>query len=281
MHQVLTILNHLVCFSNVRKVYSLLVVIMLICLGCEWRLKSNDQTLDSQQMTIMRFDRLESLYLTTGDYSALLQMNKSYPMQTRMLIEDVLQLGEVNEPDINQKFLHFFSDSTLQQLIDDVQKQFANIDDLNKELADAFNRLKKAIPSVEIPQIYTQIGSFDESIIVGNNTLGISLDKYLGVDYPFYVEHYTERQRQAMTRSMITPDCLGFYLLSLYPMSSEEPTQEERDLHIGKIQWVVNQMTNRQVFDNNRVTMVDSFMKRNKKMSMEQLLREVNYSSLR
>ena len=254
---------------------------MLICIGCEWRLKSANEASNSQLLTIERFDRIESLYLTTGDYSALLQMNQLYPMQTRLLIEDVLGLGEVNEPDINQKFLYFFSDSTLQRLIDDVQKQYANIDDLNSELSDAFNRLKKVVPSVELPQVYAQIGSFDESIIVGNNTLGISLDKYLGADYPFYVEHYTERQRQGMTRSMIAPDCLSFYLLSLFPMSSEEPTQGERDLHIGKIQWVVNQVMRRQVFDNHRVAMVDSFMMRNKKLNMEQLLRDVNYSMFR
>lgn len=250
---------------------------MLICLGCEWRLKSSgEDTSDNRLMTIERFDRIETLYLTTGDYSALLQMNKSYPTQTRTLIEDVLQIGEVNEPDINQKFLHFFSDSTLQQMIGDVQKQFANIDDLNKELTDAFLRLRKAIPSIELPQVYAQIGSFDESIIVDNKTLGISLDKYLGVDYPFYVDHYTERQRRIMTRSMIMPDCLSFYLLSLYPMPSEEPTQEERGMHMGKIQWVVNRVAGRQVFDNDHVAVVDSFMKRNKKLDMEQLLRDIN-----
>lgn len=259
-----------------RKVYTLLVIAMLICLGCEWRLKPSNEASDRLMMTIARFDRIESRYLTTGDYSALLQMNKLYPIQTRTLIEDVLQLGEVNEPGINQKFLYFFSDSVLQQLIDDVQERFANVDDLDKELAEAFGRLKKAIPSVELPQIYAQIGSFDESIIVGNNTLGISLDKYMGADYPFYKEHYTERQRKGMTRSMITPDCLGFYLLSLYPIPSEEPTQEERDLHIGKIQWVVNQVADRRIFDNSRVAMVDSFMKRNKRVNMEQLLSEVN-----
>lgn len=264
-----------------RKVYFLLVVIMLICLGCEWRLKSNEEASGEQLVSIERYDRIESLYLTTGDYSALLQMNKSYPMQTRTLIEDVLKLGQVNEPDINLKFLHFFRDSTLQQLINDVQEQYADIDDLNKELTDAFLQLKKAIPSVELPQVYTQIGSFDQSIIVGHQMLGISLDKYLGADYPFYVEHYTEGQRRMMTRSMITPDCLGFYLLSLYPMpAKEELTQEERDMHMGKIQWVVNQVTERQIFDNSRVSMVDSFMKRNKDMNMEQLLIDNNYSAI-
>ena len=149
---------------------------MLICLGCEWRLKANDEASSKRQMMIERFDRIESLYLTTGDYAALLQMNKSYPMQTRTLIEDVLQLGEVDEPDINQKFLSFFNDSTLQQMIVDVQELYADMGDLSKELAGAFGRLKKVIPLVEMPQIYAQIGSFDQSIIVDNNMLGISLD---------------------------------------------------------------------------------------------------------
>ena len=193
----------------------MLFVLMLICLGCEWRLKSNDEASNDSIVTIERYDRIESLYLTTGDYSALLQMNKSFPMQTRTLIENVLQLGQVNDPEINIKFLRFFSDSTLQQMINDVQEQFTNLDDLNNELTEAFRNLKEEVPSVEMPQVYAQIGSFDQSIIVGNKTLGISLDKYLGADYPFYREHYTDEQRKMMTRSMITPDCLGFYLLSL------------------------------------------------------------------
>ena len=167
----------------------MLFVLMLICLGCEWRLKSNDETSNDSIVTIERYDRIESLYLTTGDYSALLQMNKSFPMQTRTLIENVLQLGQVNDPEINIKFLRFFSDSTLQQMINDVQEQFTNLDDLNNELTEAFRNLKEEVPSVEMPQVYAQIGSFDQSIIVGNKTLGISLDKYLGADYPFYREH--------------------------------------------------------------------------------------------
>ena len=197
---------------------------MLICLGCEWRLKSNDEASNDSIVTIERYDRIESLYLTTGDYSALLQMNKSFPMQTRTLIENVLQLGQVNDPEINIKFLRFFSDSTLQQMINDVQEQFTNLDDLNNELTEAFRNLKEEVPSVEMPQVYAQIGSFDQSIIV--------------------------------------------------PSPDQQATQAARDWHRGKIQWVVNHVTNRRVFDDEQVTMVDSFMKQNKEMSVEQLLRD-------
>ena len=255
------------------KIYGILFMIMLLCSGCQWQLKPNDVDAEEQRVSIQRYDRIEALYLTTGDYSALQQMNTVYPKQTRMLLEDVLQLGKVNDRDINNKFLYFFQDSTLQMMLSDVQHEFADMDDVNQELAASFERLKEELPDMEIPEIYTQIGSFDQSIVVGNNTLGVSLDKYLGIDYPFYVSHYSEEQRQLMVRSMIVPDCLAFYILSLYPLPFDhQQSQQERDNHMGKIQWVVNQMTKRQVFTNEYVDRIADYMTKNSKISIAQLL---------
>ncbi len=255
-----------------RKIYGILFILMLLCIGCQWQLKPNNA--DNQQISIQRYDRIENLYLTTGDYSAMQQMNANYPTQTRMLLEDVLQLGHVNDQDINSKFLRFFQDSTLQSMLFDVQREFADIDDVSSELAIAFERLKEELPHIVLPEVYTQISSFDQSIVVGNNTLGISLDKYLGADYPFYVTHYTQEQRRMMDRSMIVPDCLGFYILSLYPMTSEQmSTQEGRDRHMGKIQWIVNKVTDRTIFTNTHVHKTADYMKSNSSVSLDQLLR--------
>jgi hypothetical protein len=256
-----------------RKLYLALAITMLVCLGCEWHLRSGAAGGEATKVSIERYDLIETLYLTTGDYAALGQLNTSYPRQTRMLIEDILQLGKVDDPNINQKFLHFFQDSTLQTMLADVQHQYADMDDISLELETSFLRLKEELPEIELPQIYTQIGSFDESIVVGNNTLGISLDKYLGADYPFYMAHYTEEQRHMMDRSMIVPDCLGFYVLSLYPFPAQlQVSQTERDQHMGVIQYVVNKITERAVFQNEWVNLVDAFVKRNPQMTISQLL---------
>ena len=158
-------------------------------------------------------------------------------------------------------------------MLADVQHQYADMDDISQELEATFLRLKEELPEIDLPQIYTQIGSFDESIVVGNNTLGISLDKYLGADYPFYKAHYTEEQRKMMDRSMIVPDCLGFYVLSLYPLPAYlQVSQTERDQHMGVIQYVVNKITERAVFQNDWVNQVDAFVKRNPQMTISQLL---------
>ena len=255
---------------------------MLVCLGCEWQLKTSDEK-PEDEMTVERYDRIESLYLTTGDFSALQHMNIDYPRQTRMLIEDVLRLGHVDDADINAKLLHFYQDSTLQNLIDETQRQYANMEDVDKQLTSAFKRLRTMIPDIEVPLVYAQIGSLDQSIIVGDSMLGISLDKYLGADYPLYAKYgYSDRQRSSMQRSFIVPDCVGFYLLSFYPMPADRPLlSEEVDLHMGKIQWVVNRCMQQNIFRNASVQRVGRYMKRHKDVTAAQLLQNNDYASIR
>ena len=262
---------------EVRKIYLILFVVMLVCVGCEWQLK-----IDESEVVVERYDRIQSLYLTTSDFSALQQMNTTYPMQTRTLIEDIIRIGKVNDPQINTKFLRFYQDSTLQALINEAEQQYANMDDINDGLTEAFRYLKKEISNIEIPEVYAQIGSLDQSVIVGNGMIGICLDKYLGAEYALYLKPqygYSVDQRKMMEREFIVPDCIGFYLLSLYPMPFDKPlSQAERDVHMGRIQWVANRATGREVFRSIYVQKVDRFMKHNKNISVEQLLSSTDYS---
>ena len=83
-------LNNCNRLHEVRKIYFILFVVMLVCVGCEWQLK-----LDDSEVAVERYDRIQSLYLTTSDFSALQQMNTVYPMQTRTLIEDIIRIGYI------------------------------------------------------------------------------------------------------------------------------------------------------------------------------------------
>lgn len=247
---------------------------MTLCLGCEWKLQNAADTSDEDAVTIERYDQLEHRYISTADIAALQQMNTEYPTETRMLVEDVLHLGAATDPQMKSKLLLFFQDSTLQTLIGDVQKEFADISDIEKHLSESFRRLKKLLPSVEVPRVYTQISSLDQSIVAGDGFLGISLDKYLGFDYPLYVHYgYTERQRSMMTRSFIVPDCISFFLLSHYPFNESDTTKASRMQHMGRIQHVVNQAVGSRFFDNAEVRQAEQFMEKDHSITVEQLLR--------
>lgn len=265
-----------------HKVYYFLLLTLFACVGCEWQFTSSR---DDGRMAVERYDRVQSLYLTTGDFSALQQMNTVYPMQTRTLIEDVLRIGKVDDQQINTKFLRFFQDSTLQSLIAEAEQQYANMDDINQQLTTAFTNLKERIPDIEVPAVYAQIGALDQSIIVGNNAIGICLDKYLGATYPLYLKPaygYKKEQLAMMERRFIVPDCVSFYLLSLYPMAvGRELTQVERDKHIGKIQWVVNQVMGERVFASPYVQMASRYMRHHPEASFDDLLRHDVYADFR
>ena len=254
-----------------RNLYFILFSAFLVFVSCEWHLRSDDSNDGVGKIVIERYDCLERHFLTSGDIAAMQRMNTDYPLETRTLIEDVLRIGHVDEPGINMRFLTFFRDSTLQTLLSDVQEQYADMSDIERSLTDAFRRLNSMIPSLQPPRIYTQIGSLDQSVVVGDGLLGISLDKYLGSDHPVYLRYgYTPMQRAMMRREFIVPDCLGFFLLSLYPA----PDGHSPDGHIAKIQHVVNEAMGHDMFTSAGVKAVEQYVKRNPDITAGELLTE-------
>lgn len=248
-----------------------MLLVMLLCVGCEWHMKTNADY-SSYAISVERYDLLQQKYISTGDFSAMRQMNVDYPVQTNILIEELLAIGKVDEPDINGRLLAFYQDSTLQQIVAEVGRQYSSLDDISKQLSAAFMRLKANIPEIRIPMVYSMIGALNQSVVIGDGFIGICLDKYLGSDYGLYAGYYPERQRQSMQRAMIVPDCIAFYLLSVYPHYESDSLGCTRDMHKGKIQWVVNKVMKSKVFDNRQVASVDEYMKANKGVTFDELL---------
>ena len=258
------------------------IVACLCVVACDFSTKTGDEVNSMDMVEIQRYDRTQSLYLTTGDFSALQQMSTDFPVETRTLIEDVLKLGSVSDPDIYSRFLTFYQDSILQNIISEAESQYANVDDLNKQFSAAFKKLKSWLPDLKIPMVYTQISALDQSVIIGESSVGISLDKYLGKDYPTYAKYYGEEQRNSMTREHILPDCISFFLLSKFPLPNfASRSQTERDTHIGKIQWVANKAMDRNFFISDYVRKVEKYVQQHPNLSIAELLRMTDYSDIK
>lgn len=259
-----------------KKSINIIFIVFVLALLAACQVKfwpDTDHDKGELDIKVERYDRLQSRYLTTGDFAAIQSMNTTYPIQTRTLIEDMLHLGTVDQHNINERFLKFYQDTTLQAIIAEAELQYANIDDINSDLSKSFARLKREIPEMNIPEFYTQIGALDQSIIIGDGIIGISLDKYLGENYQVYMRFYPENQRKTMNRANIVPDCLTFYLLSLFPLQNfETASQEVRDIHIGRIMYVANKALGQQFFKTQYVTEAQKVIKKNKKLTIKQLL---------
>ena len=76
-----------------------------------------------------------------------------------------------------------------------------------------------------------------------------------------------------MTRQMIVPDCILFYILSQYPLPHDRTSSQlQCDIHMGKIQWIVNKVTGRKVFANKYVATVARYMKKHANITESDLL---------
>ena len=76
-----------------------------------------------------------------------------------------------------------------------------------------------------------------------------------------------------MQRENIVPDFLSFYLLSIYQLPNfREARQEELDLHVAKIQWVVNRVLGNKVFHSTFLNIIDQYMAKNPGVTIEELL---------
>lgn len=230
-----------------------------------------------EERSIHRYDLLESRYLTTNDYSALQEMKTQYVLETRVLIENLLRIGTIDSPGINVKLTRFFSDSTLVKIVEDVEKEFQYMDEEEEQLSDALDVLDDIFPEIEKPQVYTMIGDLGQSIIVSGNKVGISLDKYLGEDYPIYKKYYQEDQLKQMKREYIVPDCLGIYLLSKFPLKDfEHAPQHERDLHVQCVFKVVNKLIGKEFFTKEYTKDIDRYLDEHKGEKAEDILKK-NY----
>lgn len=198
---------------------------------------------EEEQISVVRYDRLQSEYVFLDSFTALQQMNTRYVRQTQILIEEILSLGQISDSDINEKLQTFYSDTTLMALMEDVEDKFPDLKAIEAGLNEGFRRLKKEVPSIRIPEVYTQISALNESIVIGDSLLGISLDKYMGTEYPLYQRHYYNYQLKTMTPERILPDSFLFYLLANYPLPANSGrTLLEVILHRGKINYTIQQI---------------------------------------
>lgn len=202
---------------------------------------------NGQSFRIVRYDRMVEDYVETGNISLWQRMNTEFPLETQTLVENVLRIGLVDDEGIEDSLRAYYSDSTLCRVRADVTRQFENMSYVEKKLGSAFSKLAKEVEGFTIPKVYAQNSAFNESIVVGDSLIGISLDKYLGADYPLYRLFFYGNQRVTMGPDRIVQDCLSFYLNHVCHKSLKHGTKPRLIncmIHQGKINWVVARLTN-------------------------------------
>lgn len=219
--------------------YTLFLAVVLI--SCNGQNNPSNPFISAEPVQIRWFDKALYPLIESKDSSLFPKLKQEYASMLDIIGKGILNIQNVEAPDFSTKLLSFYSEPTLMHLYLDAITQYETIADIQQQLGNGFAYLKTHLPAMQIPAVYMHVSGFNQNILVGDSLLSLSIDKYMGKDYPLYQEFFYDYQLQKMQRENIVPDYLTGWLMSEYPFTGKENVLLERMVYEGKIKYILSQ----------------------------------------
>jgi hypothetical protein len=227
---------------------------VIVVFSCNNKPKGPDV---SQIKADLKLERFEDDFFAIDSNNIMPGLNAlqlKYPVFAPLFINNILGAGSdsngVNTALI-KSFLHL-SDSIYLFARD----KYKNFDGIKKELEQAFRYVKYYHPTYALPAITTLIGPPDvmaqqdngeqSPVFIGPDRIGISLQFYLGKNYPMYQDDYFIRNVAPQYRSRrfekeyITADVMKMVIDDIYPDKSKGKGLIEQMIEKGKQWYMLN-----------------------------------------
>ena len=194
----------------------------------------------AEPIHIIRFDK-DLFQLILSDTPELQdKMVAGYPDMLKVIGLSVSDIQDSQRADFFDRLLNYYSEPTLKILYAEALKIYENIETIEADLGAGFQYLKICFPTMQIPTVYMHVSGLRQNILVADNLLSISIDKYLGFDYPLYEDFFFDYQRRKMAQEYIVPDYLKAWLLSEYPFDGNNSVLLDRMIYEGKIKYIIH-----------------------------------------
>ena len=154
----------------------------------------------------------------------------------------MIAIGGTEQPNFTELLYSFASDTLIRKLETNVAQKVDTIQ-LRKELESAFRHCKYYFSTKEIPIIYTCISGFNQSVVISEKLIGVSLDKYMGADSPFYEQlGLPAYKRKNMHPAKIVPDMMQAWADAEWPKSDKDNSLLSQMIQQGKVLYFMDAM---------------------------------------
>lgn len=133
----------------------------------------------------------------------------------------VIGLGDPSDERWKSAFVLFATDMRNLDLWDEVKRIWPDTERLRLDLESAFRHYRHYFPDKVVPEVITCISVFNNSIIVDDSLLMVSLDRYLGAGSEYYppLGIYAYQARK-MTPDYTASDCMYAWAATEWDYSS-------------------------------------------------------------
>ena len=172
-------------------------------------------------------------------------LEKKFPNFFPQYSTNVISIGYPGQPGFGDRLTSFQTNKTIYEVSKRVEEVYSDVSDIEKQLSQAFGIYKHYFPGSIIPDVYSHISGFNQSIITSGNFISISLDKYLGRNEPFYNMLYPPIPKYLqynMYRGKIAPDVVYSLGALKYPFDKEKNNLLAHIIYQGKLKYFEKQL---------------------------------------
>jgi len=174
--------------------------------------------------------------------AAIPGLKKSYGEFFDIFTYRMISIGGTEQDSFPKLLYSFISDTLIRSLEVNVAEKIDTLQ-LRKDLSLTFRHYKYYFPQKELPVIYTCISGFNQSVVISDKLIGVSLDKYMGADSPFYRRlGLPVYKRRNMHPAKIVPDMMFAWAVSEWPKADNNNSLLSQMIQEGKMLYFVDAM---------------------------------------
>ena len=218
----------------------LIIVLCLALISCKREKRHADLTGIDFNIKIQRFDSAFWTLDTTQVATEFKRLQVQYPDITPIYTEKVIRFGAPEANITHDTYRFFRKDSAVQILYNDALRIYSDMSDIERDLTTAFRRARYFLPQFPTPQVFCHVSGLNQSMIVAESFISLSIDNYLGEDYPLYEQiGIYKYQRPNMRREKVASDYITAWISSEFSNSIANNLLTDM-IHHGKILYTVS-----------------------------------------
>jgi len=201
-----------------KRIFFIIIALPIIFVSCNSNPLDVDVSDIEANVQVERFD--QEFYACSDDvsFSTVGKLAEKYPLFFDLYNLRVISCGSYSDQSYYECLRVFFSDYSVVEAYNAVNKEFANCDDVQSTLNEGFRHLLYYYPDEELPRVVTFVAGFNQSIVLMDGYVGIGLEKYLGTECKLYdMLQIPDFAKREMQRNRIPIDVMSEWFRDRHP----------------------------------------------------------------
>lgn len=195
-----------------KNINSFFFCLLLCFIACSGTASKGNNDAGKDKVSIIRFDK--DFYNYLQNPNSLLQDSLQAKYVAFLPAFSYIVLNSNDSAGIFQNLKSHFSHPSLLKIYQDALGVFSDLTLYEDQLTEANSIVKQTLSPKGLPRFAIHVSGFKENVIVLNDLISISSDKYLGADYVYYPGFFEDFQRQQMQPKYLVRDYIKAWMMS-------------------------------------------------------------------